>query len=84
MWAIRKGGRMVPELTRQTFGCDAPGGWRMAWKDWAFALILILLASVNATLYAEYRHTKSGVVLWGIVRTLLVVILLLLVRYLPF
>ena len=56
----------------------------MSWKDWAFALILGLLASVNAILYAEYRRTKSGVVLWGVVGTLLVVILLLLARYLPF
>ena len=56
----------------------------MSWKDWAFALILILLSSINATLYSEYRRTKSGVVLWGVVGTLLVAILLLLVRYLPF
>ena len=44
----------------------------------------IRLASVTAPLYAEYRRTQSGVVLWGVVGTLLVVILLLLARYLPF
>ena len=56
----------------------------MSWKDWTFALIFILLATIHATLYSEYRRTKSGVVLWGVVGTLLVAILLLLVRYLPF
>jgi hypothetical protein len=60
------------------------GGWRMSWKDWTFALIFALLATINATLYSEYRRSKSGVVLFGVVGTLLVVILLLLVRYLPF
>jgi hypothetical protein len=56
----------------------------MSWKDWAFALIFALLATISATLYSEYRRSKSGAVLWGVIGTLLVAILLLLVRHLPF
>ena len=65
-------------------GQDRRGGWRMSWKDWAFALIFILLATISATLYSEYRRSKSGAVLWGVIGTLLVAILLMLVRHLPF
>ena len=56
----------------------------MSWKDWTFALIFILLATISATLYSEYRRSKSGAVLWGVIGTLLVAILLMLVRHLPF
>jgi len=59
-------------------------GWRMSWKDWTFALIFALLATISATLYSEYRRSKSGAVLWGVIGTLLVAILLMLVRHLPF
>jgi hypothetical protein len=55
----------------------------MPWKDWALALALTLLAVTNARLLVEYRRTRSGAVLLGVVGTLVVAGLLMLARFLP-